>query len=363
MIAGVSVLLLFSCSDRKGGQDQSSGKEYPVMVVERQDAELQSVYPVLLRGQEDAEIKPRVSGYIDKVYIDEGAVVKKGQALFSINSPTSAHDLASARAALETAEANLNTARLDVERIRPLAEKNIVSGVQLETYENAHKAAQASKAEAEAALRAAQATTSWTTVSSPIDGVIGSIPYRSGNMVTSATTLTTISNIETVYAYFSINEKAFSALLATLEGNSLAEKIGHIPEVTLTLADGTVYPERGKVSTISGIVNPGTGSVNLRAAFPNRQGMLRSGASGKIAIPRKVEDVFVIPQKSTFAQQNKVVLYKVANDSTVQAIVEVEPLSDGKRYVVTAGLEEGDTIVLDGIATLRNGQKIKVGEE
>ncbi|HBK33331.1 MAG TPA: efflux RND transporter periplasmic adaptor subunit, partial [Porphyromonadaceae bacterium] len=359
VIGGISLLLLVSCSQRRSQQNESPEREYPVMVVEKQDAELQSVYPVTLRGKEDAEIKPRVSGYIDKVYIDEGAYVKKGQALFSVNSPTSEHDLASAKAALETAEANLNTARLDVDRIRPLADKNIVSTVQLETYENAYKASQASKSEAEVALKAAQATTGWTTVTSPIEGVVGSIPYRSGNMVTGATTLTTISNVETVYAYFSINEKAFSALLSTLEGNSMGEKIGNIPEATLTLADGTVYPEKGKVSTISGIVNQATGSVNLRVAFPNEQGVLRSGASGKVSIPRKVGNVFVIPQKSTFAQQDKIVLYKVVNDSTVQSIVQVDPLPDGKNYVVTQGLEEGDRIVLDGIATLRNAQKIK----
>lgn len=360
VLAVISLLALFSCTQRQGQHQQSTGREYPVMIVQRQDAELQSVYPVILRGKEDAEIKPRVNGYIDKVYIDEGTIVKKGQALFSINSPMSEHDLASAKAALETAESRLNTARLDVERIRPLAEKDIVSNVQLETYVNAYKAAQASKKEAEVALRAAQATSSWTTVTSPINGVVGSIPFRNGNMVTSATTLTTVSNTETVYAYFSLNEKAFADLLSKLQGNTVAEKINHIPPVSLTLADGTLYSEKGLVSTISGIINTGTGSVNLRAAFPNPEGTLRSGASGRVAIPRKVENVFVIPQKSTFAMQDKIVLYKVVNDSTVQSIIQVEPLPDGKNFAVTGGLDEGDIIVTDGIATLRSGQKIQV---
>lgn len=361
-IWGISLLMLVSCSNRRGQESDGSEREYPVMTVKKQGAVLETVYPVTLRGKEDAEIKPRVSGYIDKVYIDEGTIVKKGQALFSINSPTSEHDLASARAALETAEANRNTARLDVERIRPLAEKNIVSEVQLQTYENAYKSAQAAKTEAEVALKAAQATTSWTTVSSPIDGVVGAIPYRSGNMVTSATTLTTISNIETVFAYFSINEKALTTLLSTLDGSSISEKIRNIPEITLILADGSVYPEKGKVSTISGIVNQGTGSVNFRAEFSNRQGILRSGSSGKVAIPREVENVFVIPQKSTFAQQDKVLIYKIVNDSTVQTMIEVIPLPDGKNYVVTGGLQEGESIVLDGVVTLRNSQRIRVKE-
>lgn len=356
------ILVLISCSRGNARESDGSEKVYPVMKVAKQTAILETVYPVTIKGKEDAEIKPRVSGYIDKVYIDEGAVVKKGQPLFSVNSPTSEQDLAIARAALETADANLNTARLDVERVRPLAEKNIVSEVQLQTYENAYKSAQAAKEEAEVALQTARATSNWTTVTSPIDGVVGSIPYRIGNMVTSTTTLTTISDIQTVYAYFSINEKALSPLLETLEGNTMAEKIGNIPEVSLTLADGTVYPEKGKVSTISGVVDRTTGSINFRAEFRNIKGVLRSGSSGKISIPRSVDDVFVVPQKSTFAQQDKILLYRVENDTAFQKMIMVTALPDGKNYAVTDGLEEGDQIILDGVATLRNAQKIRVTE-
>ncbi|SFS69748.1 membrane fusion protein, multidrug efflux system [Porphyromonadaceae bacterium NLAE-zl-C104] len=367
-ISSALLIMLFStaCGNRsKNDANTLSARVYPVQELTKQTAVLESVFPVTLRGEEDAEIKPRVNGYIDKVYIEEGAVVKKGQALFSINSPTSEHDLASAKAALESANANLNTARLNVERIRPLAEKNIVSGVQLQTYENAYTAAQAAHNEAQVALRAAQATSGWTTVTSPIDGIVGSIPYRSGNMVTSTTTLTTVSKTNTAYAYFSLNEKALSSLLETLEGETQSEKINNIPEATLLLADGSIYPEKGKITAISGIINSQTGSVTLRANFPNKNGSLRSGASGRIAIPRELNDVFVIPQKATFTQQDKVVLYKVVkdssneNDSTVQTIISVLPLPDGKHYAVTSGLSEGDRIVVDGIATLANARKIK----
>ncbi len=368
LLSAAFLLILFvtACGNKsKQSVNESSSKVYPAQELTKQTAVLESVFPVTLRGEEDAEIKPRVNGYIDKVYIEEGAVVKKGQALFSINSPTSEHDLAAAKSALERANANLNTARLNVERIRPLAEKNIVSSVQLETYENAYTAAEAAHNEAQVALRAAQATSGWTTVTSPIDGIVGSIPYRSGNMVTNATTLTTISKTHTAYAYFSLNEKALSSLLETLEGETQAEKINNIPEPTLLLADGSTYPEKGKITAISGIVNSRTGSVTLRANFPNRNGTLRSGASGRIAIPRELNDVFVIPQKATFTQQDKVVLYKVVkdsaneNDSTVQTIISVLPLPDGKHYAVTSGLSEGDRIVVDGIATLGNARKIK----
>lgn len=361
-----TLLILVSCGKNASQTgNTASTRVYPVQTISKQNATLQISYPATIRGEEDAEIKPRVNGYIDKVYIDEGAIVKKGDPLFSINSPTSAQDLASAQALLETANANLNTAKLNVERMRPLAEKKIVSDVQLQTYENAFKTAEANQKNAEATLRTAQATTGWTTVTSPIDGIVGSIAYRSGNMVTSATTLTTISKTNVVYAYFSLNEKALLELFKTLEGSTQQEKIKQIPDVTLILPDGTTYAHKGRITAISGAVNAQTGSVSLRATFPNKEGVLRSGSSCKIAIPRELPDVFVIPQKATFAQQDKIVLYKVVkdqsgeNDSTVQTIVSVLPLPDGKHYAVTAGLTAGDRVILDGVATLRNAMKIK----
>lgn len=371
-LSSTLLVMLFStaCGNRsKNDNNALPTRVYPVQELQKQTAVLESVFPVTLKGEEDAEIKPRVSGYVDKVYIEEGAVVKKGQPLFSINSPTSEQDLASAKSALESANAALGTARLNVERIRPLAEKNIVSGVQLQTYENAYTAAQAAHEAARIALRTAQATSGWTTVTSPIDGIVGSIPYRSGNMVTNASTLTTISKTQTTYAYFSLNERALASLLETIEGDTQAEKINHLPEVSLLLANGTTYPEKGKITAISGIVNSQTGAISLRANFPNKGGMLRSGASGRIAIPRELNDVFVIPQKATFTQQDKVVLYKVVkdaaneSDSTVQTIITVLPLPDGKHYAVTSGLSEGERIVLDGIATLGNARKIKTEQQ
>lgn len=355
-----------ACGNKsKNNPNALSERIYPVQELKKQTAVLESVFPVTLKGEEDAEIKPRVNGYIDKVYIEEGTVVKKGQPLFSINSPVSEHDLAAAKSALESASASLNTARLNVERIRPLAEKNIVSEVQLQTYENTYTAAQAAHQEAQVALRSAQATSGWTTVTSPIDGIVGSIPYRNGNMVTSATTLTTISKTQVTYAYFSLNERALTSLLEPIAGNSQAEKIHNLPEVSLLLPGGTTYPEKGKITAISGVVNSQTGSVSLRANFPNKEGILKSGASARIAIPRELEDVFVIPQKATFSQQDKVVTYKVVkdaaneNDSTVQTMISVLPLPDGKHYAVTSGLAEGDRIIVDGIATLGNARKIK----
>lgn len=356
----MALLALASCS--KKSDQANAPKEapsYPTAVLSTQDAQLESVYPVTIKGTEDVEIRPRIDGFIDAIYIDEGSVVKKGQALFKINSPQSEQALTTAEATVKSAEAQVNTAKLNVDRIKPLADKGIVSPVQLETMQNTYETALATKAQAEAALKNAQATLGWTNVTSPVDGVVGAISFRLGSLVNNQNVLTTVANINNVFAYFSLNEKALTEFLSTLEGNSQAEKIKNAPEVTLTLADGTVYPEKGKIETIAGIVNVTTGSVNFRAEFPNKEGHLRSGTSGKISIPRTLDNVIVIPQKATFAQQDKVLVYKVQADSVVQQIIQVVPTPDGKSYAVTDGLNQGERIVTDGVATLSNGMKIK----
>jgi membrane fusion protein (multidrug efflux system) len=339
---------------------EKAPQEYPTMSVIVQNAELQTVYPVTIKGQEDIDIKPRIDGFIDAIYIDEGAVVRKGQPLFKINSPQAEQTYNTATASVNSAEAQVNTAKLNVDRLRPLAEKGIISSVQLETTVNAYETAKAGLAQAKAAQANAQASLSWTTVTSPVNGVAGSIPFRLGSLVNSQNVLTSIANISNVYAYFSLNEKELMELLNTLEGSTQAQKIKSLPPITLTLADGNVYPSTGKIETITGSINVTTGAATLRASFPNSQGLLRSGTSGKISIPRTLENVFVIPQKATFQQQDKILVYKVEGDSVMQKIITVLPTPDGQNYAVTDGLKTGEKIVADGIATLRNGQKIIV---
>jgi membrane fusion protein (multidrug efflux system) len=329
-----------------------------MMRIVEQDVTLESVYPVTIKGKEDIEIRPRIDGFIDNIYIDEGAVVAAGQTLFKINSPQAEQSLETARAAVTAAEAQQNTALLNFKRMLPLAEKNIISNVQLETYQYAYNSASAAKAQADAALKNAEATIGWTSVTSPVGGVIGSIPYRKGSLVNNQYVLTTVSNISRVFAHFSLNEKALTEFLDNLEGETQAEKIKNIPEITLILADGSVYPEKGRIETITGALNVTTGSAGFRVEFPNPQGRLRSGTSGRISIPRTVEKAIIIPQKATFAQQDKVLAYQVQADSVVQRVISVIATPDSKSYVVTHGLSEGDLVVTDGIATLRNGKKV-----
>jgi membrane fusion protein (multidrug efflux system) len=325
-----------------------------------QNVQLVSVYPATIKGQDDTEIRPRIDGFIEAVYVDEGAVVKKGQSLFKINSPTAEQALRTAQAAVESAAAQVNTAKLNVDRIKPLADQGIVSKVQLDTYQNAWLSAQAALAQAKAQLTNAQAQMSWTSVSSPVDGIVGSIPYRLGSLVNNGNVLTTVSSTHNAFAYFSINEKDLVSLLDSLPGKNQAEKITRLPDVSFKMADGTLYDEKGKVKTITGLVNVNTGTVTLRAEFPNAQSALRSGFSGNIILPKLMSDAIVIPQKATFTRQDKYLVYKVQGDSVVSKLIVVLPTPDGKSYVVTDGLSAGDRIVSDGIATLSEGKKIKI---
>lgn len=357
-----SVLLLSACGggQNAGGAGQMPPQQYPTEVLDTTTVTLVKTYPAIIKGQEDIEIRPRVDGFIDKIHIDEGSVVRKGQILFSINSPQSVQALESAKASVVNAEALLATAELNVTRMRPLAEKKIISQVQLDTYENQYKSAQASVNTANATLAQAQAAIGWASVTSPVDGIVGTIPFRQGSLVNSANVLTTIANTGNVFAYFSLNEKELMDVMRNYPGANQAEKIKNMPPVTLTLADGSVYSETGRIETISGVVNTTTGSANFRAEFPNKNGELRSGTSGKVSLPRRVSGVFEIPQKATFSQQDKVLVYKVQGDSVLQAIISVDAMPGGQNYAVTGGLEKGDRIVTDGVATLTNGKKIKV---
>lgn len=357
-----TALFLFSCGGKDDANKQNELPSYPTEVVSQKSAELQNVYPAIIKGKEDIQIKPRVGGFVENLYIDEGSIVKKGQVLFKINSPQSEQAVSTAQASVNSAQAALNTAEVNVTRFRALAEKNIVSQVQLQTYENAHASSLATLAQAKAALTEAKAALSWTNVISPVNGIAGSIPFRQGSLVVTTDVLTTIANTDDVFAYFSMNEKDLMRFLNNTQGNTQAEKIKNIPSVTLILANGLEYAEKGKVETINGLVNTSTGAVEFRAEFPNKHGELRSGSSGKIVMPKIVEDAFVIPQEATFAQLDKTLVYKVQGDSVVATVISVTPMPDGKNFAVTSGLNNGERIVTGGLATLRNGMKIKVGQ-
>ena len=345
VIGGLFLLLVVSCKKSTAPSEVAKEQKYQVVSLDTVDVELQSVYPAVLKGQEDIDIKPRVEGFIDALYVDEGTIVRKGQPLFRINSPSSVQQI-------ENAQANYNTALTDLERMKPLAEKGIISEVRIKTYEN-------SVASAKATLDQAKANIGFATVTSPVAGIVGAIPFRLGSLVNSSSVLTTVANTDQIIAYFSLNEKDLLSFMRIWEGNSQAEKIKNMPEVKLLLADGKEYEETGKIQTISGVVDAVSGSVNFRASFSNKEGILRSGTSGKIVIPRVLKNTILIPQKATTSRQDKVLVYKVQGDSVMQKVIEVLSTPDGQNYAVMNGLVAGEKIVTDGLATLQNGKKIK----
>lgn len=354
-------LLAVSCKDTGGGQAATQTQEYATLLLRRGVAETHETYPVSIRGEVDAEIRPRVEGLIEEVLVDEGATVKAGQALFRIDSPSSEMALRTARANVHSARAAVSTAEIDVERYRPLAAEGIVSEVRLRTYENARQTAVAALEQAEAELKNAEEVAGWATVTSPVDGVVGPIHYRTGSLVDASRTLTTVASTEDVFAYFSLNEKKLQRFLGRLKGESQSEKLAQLPPVTLLLADGSEYAEAGRVETVTGTVDGTTGAATFRVRFPNPSGALRSGASGNIVIPDRVEDALVIPQTATVSIQDRIIVFKVLKDSVFRQNILVEAI-DGDRYRVLSGLAEGERIVTEDVHSLGEGQRIRIRE-
>ncbi|MBF4484926.1 efflux RND transporter periplasmic adaptor subunit [Flavobacterium sp. CSZ] len=364
-ILAVAVIIT-SCGNKNDKSAQAGGapqvKEYKTLTLETKSATLNTDFPASIQGQQNIEIRPRVEGYIDKIYVDEGAVVKAGQPLFKISAPEYEQQVRTATASIKSAQADLSSAKLAVNKVKPLVEKGIISKYDLESAQYTYESALASVAQANAALVNAKTNLGYTTVTSPVNGVVGSIPFRLGSLVSSNTTepLTTVSSIGNVFAYFAMNEKALLNFSQSGTGTSLEQKIKQLPAVSLLLSDGSTYPEKGRIETVNGLINTETGSVNIRARFPNPKGIIRSGSSTTVRIPNEVKDVILIPQSATFELQDKIFAVTVGKDGKTKN-VNIAKLENtaGNYYVVTSGLKAGDQIVLEGVAALKEGTEIK----
>lgn len=354
-------ITLFACGNQQQGR-QAGVPEYAVITIEPSVSKLNSAYPARIKGRQDVEIRPNVSGFITKLCVDEGAVVKKGETLFIIDPVQYEEAVNVARAAVNVAKANVATAELTAENKEKLAEKNIISQYDLQMAKNTLASQKAALAQAEAQLINAEKNLSYTNVTSPSNGVVGKIPFRVGSLVSpsSATPLTTVSDNSEMYIYFSMNEK--DILKLTRESNGATQGVlNQMPAVELQLVDGTIYGEKGKIETLSGVIDQTTGAASVRATFPNPNGILRSGGSGVILLPQEDNNAIVIPQKATMEIQDKKFVF-VVNDSSVVKTTEIEilPVNDGKNYVVASGLKTGDRIVVEGVGTtVRNGITIK----
>ena len=346
-----------------GGYGAPTGPApYKVAAVYNGPATMVYIYPATIQGEQDIEIRPKVDGYIEKIFVDEGAVVHKGQPLFQLRNPQYDAALRSAEAAVKIAEANVLTAQMNVEKVKPLVEKNIISDYELKADQYTLQSSQASLASAKADVLNARVNVGYTYLTSPADGVISTIPYKVGSLVTgtSANPLTTVYNTKNVYVYFSLNEKQVFEFLRVTKGKTLKDKLATMADVSLVLADGTAYPVKGRIVTASGLVSTETGSVTFRANFPNSLGTIRSGNSATIQIPVNVNPAILIPQNATTDLQGKKFVYKLSDkDSTLNTPVELSENQIGDLYVVQSGLKPGDRIVTEGVGNLKPGMAIK----
>ena len=355
LLAAVAVMFA-SC----GGQQGKMGdNEFAVRTIQTQNTELQTSYPATIRGVQDVEIRPKISGFITKLCVKEGQSVKKGQLLFEIDNVTYQAAVRQAKAAVNSAEAQLNTSKLTYENNQKLFANNVIGTYELQSSKNSYENARAALAQAKASYVSAKQNLDFCYVTSPADGVVGDLPYRVGALVSSSSTepLTTVSDINTMQVYFAMTEKDMLEMTKTKGG--MHAVISEYPAVKLQLADGTTYGHDGKVAAVSGVIDQATGSVSMRADFPNPEHLLKSGGSGYIVVPHVSNDAIVIPQDAVAQVQDRYFVYVVGKDNKVKYTnVTVNPDNDGKNYIIESGLKVGDRIVVKGITALKDGMQI-----
>lgn len=358
-----AALIIYGCNSSagSGGGFEQPLPSLPVLTVSTLPATTYQEYSASLEGSKDIEIRPQVDGYLDRIYVDEGAYVRKGQSLFHINDRPYRELLNNARAGLAAAKANLASAQVNVSKITPLVQNNVVSEVQLKTAQAAYDAAAANVSQSLAMVQSAQINLGYTLVKAPVDGYIGRIPFKTGSLVglSTAEALTVISEIRQIYAYFSLSENDFLQFKNQFSGKSIEDKIKQLPPVELVLADNSVYPQKGKVESVSGQFNNSMGSISFRATFQNTDGLLRSGNTGRIRIPRPVNNAVIVPQEATFELQDKVFVFVLGDSNKVVSAPITVSGKSGNYYLVVDGLKPGQKIVYTGLDRLRDGAVIK----
>jgi len=350
-----------ACGTSTGSeQPVNAPQRLPVLTLHPQPATTYNEYPAALEGSKDIEIRSQVDGQLEHIYVDEGAYVQEGQPLFRINDRVYAEQLNNAKASLAAAEANLTNARIDVDKLTPLVKNGVVSNVQLNAALAAERAAEANVQQARALVESAQINLGYTVISAPVSGYIGRIPFKMGSLISTTTPepLTVLSEIRNVLAYFSLSENDFIGFKSRVEGATIAEKIGNLPPVELVLSDGSVYAQKGKVELVTGQFDQRTGTITFRAAFPNEDGLLRSGNTGKIRIPDVSPSVLLIPQEATFELQDKVFIFALVDSNRVESRPIPIAGKSGTYYLVERGVSPGDRIVYTGLDRLQDGMHI-----
>lgn len=360
VIPSVCLALLTACGTERPAPEGE--RTYPVVTVTTASVDIAESYSATIEGCQDVEIYPQVSGTISSLMVKEGERVKRGQSLFVIDQVPYQAALRVATANVHVAEAQVETARLDYESKRILFDEKVISEYDLAVAKNALAIARANLEQARAQETNAKNDLSYTEVHSPVDGVVGTLPFRAGALVGPSISkpLTTVSDTKRMYVYFSMSENQIRNLIR--QYGSPDETIRRMPDVELQLNDGSIYENKGRIETISGIINPQTGTASVRCVFPNEKRLLFSGGVGNVILPRKERDVIVIPQGTTYEIQDKIYVYKVVDGKAKSTEISVDKLNDGKTYIVRSGLQEGDVLVSEGVAMLKDGTPISVKE-
>ncbi|HEY0298418.1 MAG TPA: efflux RND transporter periplasmic adaptor subunit [Arachidicoccus sp.] len=352
----------YGCSSSAASSEQQAPPPpaLPVFTISNSSTVVYQEFPAALEGKVNVEIRPQVDGYLDKIFVDEGAFVSAGQPLFRIDSRVYNEQVRNANASLGAARANMQKAQVEIDRLTPLVAAKVISPVQLATAKEEFASAKALAAQAQSTVGSAKINLGYTLIKAPVSGYIGRIPFKLGSLVSKsdAQPLTLLSDVSEMYAYFSLSEPDFIAFKNKYAGNTLEEKIKNVPAVELIAADNSIYPEKGKVSVVEGQFDKTVGAITLRAAFPNKGGMLRTGNTGRIRLPQNLNEVLTIPQESTFEIQDKVFVF-VLGDSNKVASKPIKIAGKTSHYYFVAdGVKSGDKIIYSGTANLHDDMKI-----
>ncbi len=361
LLSAAIIALGYSCSDSSAntGMPQMPAPALPVLSVNVVPATTWQEYAASLEGKTNVEIRPQVDGYLEKIYVEEGAYVKAGQPLFKINDRPYQEQLSNAKASLVSALANLDRTQVEIDRLTPLMKNNVVSEVQLKTAQANHEAAKGAVSQAQANVSTAQINLGYTLITAPVSGYTGRIPFKTGSLVGrgEATPLTMVSDVSEVYAWFSLSEVDYLQFKNQYTGSTIQDKVKQLPPVELVLADNTIYPEKGKIETIEGQFDKTMGVISFRAVFPNSTGILRSGNTGRVRIPR-LHNSLVIPTEATFELQDRVFVFALADSNKVVSKAINIAGKSGSYYIVDKGVTQGDRIVYQGLDRLRDGMVI-----
>ncbi|HTG66493.1 MAG TPA: efflux RND transporter periplasmic adaptor subunit [Flavobacterium sp.] len=360
-LISILVLIVISCNDKNTAPPATAAPSLPVMNIKSQEATTENEYPASLQGAVDVEIRPQVSGNLERIYVDEGAYVTKGQTLFKINERPFREQLNNALANLHAAEAAYLNAQLEVDKLTPLVHNKVVSDYQLKTAKATQKIAAANIEQAKAMVGSARINLGYTNVTAPVSGYIGRLPKKQGSLVaaTDVEPLTNLSDVHEVYAYFSLGETDFIKFKSLYTGNTLGDKIKKTPPVTLILADNSAYPQLGKIDMVDGQFDKNTGAITVRATFPNKNGTLRSGNTGKIRLGVQHDNAILVPQSATVEMQDKIFVFTLNKGNKVSKMPITIIGKSGTDYLIKDGVKSGDQIVLSGIDKLQEGQVIQ----